>query len=66
MEFELFIVSIKQDGTVGVDFNPKLLEITTKEELLKAMDGKMDGILQSAESLIDFLKAKANGKKNSK
>lgn len=64
MEFELFTVSIKQDGTVGVHFSPKLLQMTTEEELLKEMDGKMEGLLQISEHLIDFLKAKASSKKN--
>lgn len=66
MEFELFTVSIKQDGTVGMHFSPKLLQITTEKELLKSMDGKMEGILQTAEILIAFLQAKALEKANKK
>jgi hypothetical protein len=58
MEFELFTVGIKQDGTVGVHFNPKLLGTVTEEELLNEMSGKMDDLLPIAESIVDFIKSK--------
>lgn len=58
MEFELFTVSLKQDGTVRVSFNPKLLEVATEEELLNEMSDKMDGLLPIAESIIEFIKSK--------
>lgn len=59
MEFELFTVALKEDGTVKVLFNPQLLEVVTEEELLTELANKMDGILPIAGSIIDFIKSKS-------
>lgn len=59
MEFELFTVSLKKDGTVRVSFNPQLLEVVSEKELLNEMSDKMDGLLPIAESIIDFVKSKS-------
>lgn len=59
MEFELFTVSLKKDGTVRVSFNPQLLEVVSEKELLNEMSDKMDGLLPIAESIINFVKSKS-------
>lgn len=59
MEFELFTVSLKQDGTVKVTFNSDLLQVATEKELLDHLSDKMEGLLPIAESIIDFVQSRS-------
>jgi hypothetical protein len=58
MEFELFTVHLKADGTIKVLFNPEILDITTEEELAKAMADKMGGLIPITQSILDFIDSK--------
>lgn len=59
MEFELFTVAIKQDGTVKVHFNPELLQVATEEEIISHLSGKMEeNLIPIAESIIEFVQSR--------
>lgn len=59
MEFGLFTVSLKQDGTIKVTFNSQLLEVATEEELLNEISDNMECLLPIVESIINFVKSKS-------
>lgn len=58
MDLELFTVSYKQNGAIGIAFNPDLLEIAPQEELINEMTDGMDQIAPIVSKLMMFLKGK--------
>lgn len=56
MDFELFTVLLKKDGTVSVEFNEDLLAIATEEDLVNEMGDKMDALIPIAKNILSFIK----------
>jgi len=59
-ELELFTVSFKGNGAIGVEFNEQLLTLATEEEIFKEMEGAMDTLAPIVSKMVEFIKAKAN------
>lgn len=58
MDLELFTVSYKQNGTIGIEFHEQLLQVVTEEELYKEMTNEMRKIVPIVSKLMMFLKRK--------
>lgn len=59
-ELELFTVSYKNNGAIGIEFNEQLLVLATKEELFNEMEGGMDDLAPIVSKMLKFIKEKAN------
>ena len=59
-ELELFTVSFKGNGSIGVIFNEQLLALATEEEIFNEMDGDMDALAPIVSKMVEFIKVKAN------
>lgn len=58
MELELFTVSYKESGSIGIEFNEQLLQIATGEEIFKEMANEMEEITPIVSKLMMFLNDK--------
>ena len=56
MDLELFTVSYKQNGAIGIEFNEQLLQVSTEEEIFKEMTNEMEAITPIVSKLMLFLK----------
>ena len=56
MDLELFTVSYKQNGAIGIEFNEQLLQVSTEEEIFKEMTNEMEAIAPIVSKLMLFLK----------
>ena len=59
-ELELFTVSYKGNGNVGVEFNAGLLLVATKEEIFEEMAGDMDSLTPIVSKIMKFLSEKSD------
>ena len=60
MELELFTVSYKENGAIGIEFNEDLLQVVTQEELFNEMDDSMNGLAPIVSKLMKFMKSKSD------
>ena len=58
MDLELFTVLYKENGAIGIEFNPDLLEIAPEEELINEMTDGMDAIAPIVNKLMMYLQGK--------
>ena len=63
MDLELFTVVFKENGAIGIEFNPELLEIAPEEELINEMTDGMDAITPVVIKLITYLQVKNDEQK---
>ena len=59
-KLELFTVSFKSNGAIGVEFNEGLLSITTKEELFNEIGNDMNELKPIVAKMMKFINKKAN------
>jgi len=57
-EFELFTVTLKENGVVGIVFNEELLQIISQEELFAEMSSEMEQIKPIANKIFKLIKNK--------
>jgi len=57
-EFELFTVTLKGNGVVGIVFNEELLQIISQEELFAEMSSEMEEIKPIANKMFKLIENK--------
>ena len=60
MKLELFTVSYKENGSIGIEFNEELLQLATEEELFNEMTDGMEQIVPIVSKLMMFLQSKGD------